>query len=101
MQNLTVRLSGVRFTMTFAVINNARLSSNNLALLRKKAGLLKNKAGLLKSIFFFEKSCENVWWFQIFFVTLQRNKRMEWRKFRPPLAPPNLGGESGGKDHPM
>ena len=55
-------------------INNPRLSANNLGLLREKVRLLREKAGLFNSIFF-EKSCENVWWFRIFFVTLQRNKR--------------------------
>ena len=49
--------------------NNQALSSNNLGLLREKGWLLREKAGLL-FIHFGEKSCENVWYSQIFFVSL-------------------------------
>ena len=81
MQNLTVRLSGVRFAV---ISNSLRLSSNNLGLLREKGWLLRKKAGLFCIQFFRKK--------------LRKGGRGVMRRFLRPSGSKNLGGVNVKRD---
>ena len=55
------------FPHNYPLANNMPLLRNNMPLSPDKDGLLTVQKRLL---FLYEKSCGNIWWFRIFFVTL-------------------------------